>query len=297
MQMAMALFGRGAQATVTITPTVVAPRNRVRATAVAHRPIDQVRSARIELGYTNFYSYRATGRAAGGEESFPTEPGTDPDERRTSDWVPVDARALELRDGKFESATADFRVPSWAPPSSPELARWSCRLILERAGRDVDSGTDLTVVISPDDVNVQETPVIRVDGSASLIDIALDQPVWRAGTVIRGAVAVTPGADLPTADIGVYLQRIRLSHPLKRMPGGGEEFDGRVTRLDRRAEMRAHRTVQLPFELVLPPNAAPTASAVHSTLDWYVGARIFYAGFTGTIPERARRKIYVVNKG
>jgi hypothetical protein len=53
--------------------------------------------------------------------------------------------------------------------------------------------------------------------------------------------------------------------------------------------------VRLPFALPLPADAAPTATAVHSSLGWFVRARIFYAGWKGPLPERVRRPFVVVN--
>jgi hypothetical protein len=42
---------------------VVSPRQSVEATLRVSKPIDKVTSARIELGYHNFYRYRWAGRA------------------------------------------------------------------------------------------------------------------------------------------------------------------------------------------------------------------------------------------
>jgi hypothetical protein len=47
--------------------------------------------------------------------------------------------------------------------------------------------------------------------------------------------------------------------------------------------------------LPLPADAAPTTTAVHSSLSWFVGARVFYSGFTSHQIERVRRPIVVVN--
>jgi hypothetical protein len=50
-----------------------------------------------------------------------------------------------------------------------------------------------------------------------------------------------------------------------------------------------------PFEIPLPADAAPTAAAVHSSINWFVQARMMYAGFTAHTLERVRRPIVVVN--
>jgi hypothetical protein len=39
----------------------------------------------------------------------------------------------------------------------------------------------------------------------------------------------------------------------------------------------------------------PTATAVPSSVSWFIGARIFYSGFTSHQIERVRRPIVVVN--
>ena len=51
----------------------------------------------------------------------------------------------------------------------------------------------------------------------------------------------------------------------------------------------------LPFEIPLPADAPPTAAAVHSSMNWFVQARLMYAGFNGHMLERVRRPIVVVN--
>jgi hypothetical protein len=65
--------------------------------------------------------------------------------------------------------------------------------------------------------------------------------------------------------------------------------------LGKRIPLRAGVPVVLPFEIQLPPDAPPTATAVHSSLNWFVQARLMYAGFTGHQLERVRRPIVVVN--
>jgi hypothetical protein len=51
----------------------------------------------------------------------------------------------------------------------------------------------------------------------------------------------------------------------------------------------------VPFELTLPADAAPTASAVHSSLSYCIAARLRYAGSAGRTVERVRYPIVVVN--
>ena len=53
--------------------------------------------------------------------------------------------------------------------------------------------------------------------------------------------------------------------------------------------------VTVAFEMELPDDAPPTAAAVHSSINWYVHARLTYRDVDGQLPERVRRPITVVN--
>lgn len=72
-------------------------------------------------------------------------------------------------------------------------------------------------------------------------------------------------------------------------------MDGPTLELGKKIPMHGGTEFGLPFALPLPADAAPTASAVHSSLSWFVGARVFYSGFTSHQVERVRLPIVVVN--
>jgi hypothetical protein len=59
--------------------------------------------------------------------------------------------------------------------------------------------------------------------------------------------------------------------------------------------LREGTPVRLPFDTALPQDAAPTASAVNSSMRWFVSATMFYAGFASPGTESVRRPIAVVN--
>jgi hypothetical protein len=297
------LFGRSTAVEVTVSPSVVLPRQSVEATVAVPKPIDKVTSARIELGYTNFYRYRWAGRAdsaaaAASEAMWLTEDvgtnyGTD---RDTSDWVSVLTTELPVSAGEFTGGRASFRVPSWAPGSSPQIARWACRLVVERGGRDVDEHGELTVVIGTAHASTEVGPLERVAGTgAAVLDVTLSSPVYRAGDTVNGLVTISPTRDLPDGDLGVCWQFHRYSHPLERTPGPGEAADGPIVNLGKRIPLQAGASVALPFAVALPADAAPTASAVHSSLGWFIQARMYYAGWKGPLPERVRLPFVVVN--
>jgi hypothetical protein len=297
------LFSRSGGAVVTVTPEVVAPRQTVQATVTTDKPIDKVSSARLDWGYTNFYRYHWAGRvdsaAAAGNDTIWTadQVGTNyGGDRDTDDWVSVIVDDVPIATGQFTGASSTFRIPSWAPASSSAIARWECRLTVERGGRDIDTRGEFTVLVGTADVEAYTEPLEVVSGAAeTVIDITLSKPVWRAGETITGQATLTPTMDLPDGDLAVSWQRERESHPLTRAPGPGGQLDGRIVPLDKRIPLRAGVPVVLPFEIPLPDGAPPTAAAVHSSINWFVQARLMYAGFTGHQLERVRRPIVVVN--
>jgi hypothetical protein len=297
------LFKKSGGAKVVVSPSNVTPRQTVTATVTTDKAIDKVKSARLDWGYTNFYQYHWAGRvdsvAAQANDTILTmdQVGTNyGGDRDTGDWVSVIAEDVPIAASEFTGAASTFRIPSWAPASSPSIARWECRLVIDRGGRDIDTSGEFTVAIGTADVEAYVEPLEVVSGAAeTVIDVALSSPVYRAGETITGQVTLTPTMDLPDGDLAVSWQRERESHPLSRAPGPGTQLDGRIVTLGKRIQLRAGTPVMFPFEIPLPADAAPTAAAVHSSINWFVQARMMYAGFTAHTLERVRRPIVVVN--
>jgi hypothetical protein len=267
---------------------VVTPRQVVTATVTASTPVGGVTAASLEWGYTNFYRYHwaDTDTASDGA-------------RDADDWICVTRVELPLASAEFDGATATFRVPSWAPASSEDIARWSCRLLVTGAGPDVDTHGEFTVRVGRDqfaDEEAMQDPVSVVAGNAETgIDIKLATPVVVAGDVIRGQLIITPTRDLPDGDLAVCWQRHRESHPLQRPPAPGGAIDGPIIEMDKRLRLRAGDVIELPFEIPLPAAAPPTATAVNSSMTWYLQARMLYAGLDSHLAERVVKPIFVVN--
>jgi len=297
------LFSRSGSASIVVSPAVVGPRQTVQATVTTDKPIDKVSSARLDWGYTNFFNYHWAGRvdsaAAAGNDTIWTmdQVGTSyGGDRDTDEWVSVIVEQIPIATGEFTGASSTFRIPSWAPASSKSIARWECRLTVERGGRDVDTRGEFTVLVGTADVEAYVEPMELVSGAAeTVIDVALSSPVYRAGDTIAGQVTLTPTMDLPDGDLAVSWQRERESHPLTRTASPGGQLDGRVVTLGKRIPLRANVPVVLPFEIPLPADAPPTAAAVHSSMNWFVQARMMYAGFNAHQLERVRRPIVVVS--
>ena len=302
----MGLFGRTGSARVTVSPDVVRPRQQVTATVVTDGPLDKVTSARLEWGYDNFYRYHWAGRAdsaaAAGNDSLLTagQVGTSyGGERDTDEWVCVTRVDIPLTATEFTGYTHTFTVPSWAPGSSPQLARWACRVIVERGGRDVDERGVFGVVIGAEDVDATDeaaAPIERYMGDgATALEIMLPSPVCRAGTDITGHVVLRTTQKLPDGEVAVYWQRHREHHPVERYPAMGGAVDGPPVFLGKGIPLPAGAEYGIPFVLPLPADAAPSGTSVSSTVSWSVGARLFYKGFTSHQVERVRRPIVVVN--
>jgi hypothetical protein len=273
---------------ITVSPPVATPRQTVTAAVTAAEAIDEVTAARLEWGYTNFFHYRWAGDAEGG----PSAGG----DRDTDEWVSVTRVDLPIAAGEFAGGSWTFRLPSWAPASSTEIARWSARLVVERGSRDIDTHGEFAVKIGPADVVAEDDPMEVLTGAAATaIDIVLPTSVFVAGETIRGQAILTPTVDLPDGDLAVSWQRRRVSHPLNRDPSPEHSLDGRIMVLGDRIPLRGGVPITMPFEIPLPADAPPTSAAVHSSMDWYVQARMFYAGSDSHLPERVVRPIVVVN--
>jgi hypothetical protein len=286
-----------------VTPDVSRPRQTVTATVSTGKPIDKVSAATLEWGYTNFYRYRWAGRADSAAVAMNDswfmmgEVGTDAgSEKDTEDWVGVTKVDLPVNGGEFGGGTSSFTVPSWAPGSSEEIARWSARLTVQRGGPDVDTRSDFTVVVGSDNVITTDEPQQRTGGHGETeIDIVLPSPLYRAGETITGSIVLTPHTDMSDGEVVVYWGYRRISHPLARTPAiGGGATSGPTIKLDKGISLRNGTRVTVPFAVPLPEDAPPTAEAVHSSLVWFVQSTLHYSKWTQGI-EQVRRRIAVVN--
>jgi hypothetical protein len=295
-------LGRGSQRVkLEISPDVRQPTETVTADITIAEPLDRVRSAKLQLGYENTYAYRWAGRrdmAVKGDWD-PLVGNVAPDagtERDTTDWVdvldeelPVDAGTLAA--GQHEIA---LRIPSWAPGSS-SIVRWVVRLVIDREGRpDVALEQDCRVLTPPpaDPPDVAQLEII--ERKTSLVSVDIERSWFRAGEPMHGTVTLTPDSSTVTpADVRVSVMRMRASHPLERTPGLGGELTAAHAQLDKRLELTAGEPTTLPFTIDIPADADPTSEAVHSSISWYVVARVMYKGFSHGM-DRARREFVMV---
>jgi len=297
------LFSRKPTIDIAVSPELAGTRQVVTATITVSGAVDRVTSATVDWGYTNFYRYHWAGHADSAAAAMNDNLLTVGDvgtnyggDRDTDEWVRVTSTELPITNGEFTGGSAQFRVPSWAPASSKDIARWSCRLTVQRDGKDIQQDADFIVVIGRDDVPDEQDPLERYDGAAeTAVDIVLPATVYAAGEHVRGEIVLTPSKDLPDGDLRVSCQRHRESHPLTRNPCATSPIDDPTAKLGNRIPLRAGVPVSVQFELTIPADATPTTSAVHSSMSWAIAAQLFYAGFSGPMTERVRRGIIVVS--
>jgi hypothetical protein len=298
-------LGRGrTKVALAVAPDVLRPTESLTATVTIAEAIDRVRGARLQLGYVNTYSYRWAGRrdAALRHDDASLlnvgDVGTDAgSERDTDDWVDALDDALPVAGGVLEAGRHEvvLRIPSWAPGSSRSIVRWVVRLHVDREGRgDVEHDETVTVLAPPPaEPPAQEPAIERLMGASSDIVVVTERPWVRAGEPLRGSVTLTPKGEVPEADLAVFLQRARASHPLERTPGNGSTLDGSRVQLDKHLALEPGVPTTVPFEIDVPTDADPTSEAVHSSLTWFVQARVLYKGFNSHVPERVRREFVI----
>lgn len=301
---------RKSAATLTLSPEHGLPATEsLTATVTLTEPLDAITAARVELGYVNTYRYHWAGRRDAAMRHDDTslvtmgQVGTSHgSDRETEDWVAVLDQALPVSSGVLDAGShaVQLRLPSWAPGSSESTVRWLARLRIERDGRDVQAEQAFDVVVGAPDPPPADLPLIQGEVAMSntlAFDIVTERPCYRAGEEVRGSVSVTPrelgrNAGRP-AELGVWFMSLRSSHPLEKTPGDTtESFVRPMVTVAKDLALTDGVTVEIPFAVVLSEDVDPTTAAVHSSLDWFVQARISFAGATGGI-ERARRGIVV----
>lgn len=273
------------------------PTESVTATVTLDEPLDDVTDARIEIGYVNTYKYEWA-RNNTTDLVGPTSAGGRSD---ATDWVAAGDAPIVFAGGTLAAGThtATVRLPSWSPGTSDPAVAWQARLKVKRKGKSPEAEAAFTVLTPAPDPLPTETRLVqgeRAMAHSIRFEIVTDALAYRAGSVVRGTISVTPTEPVTrsaTADVRFY--RPQVSHPLEKPPSPDIEWFSRPHVTVAKDLMLAQGvTTEIPFELTLPAEASPTVEAVHNSIHWWVLATITYAGMTGAI-ERARREIVVYN--
>ena len=121
----MGLLRRSPTASLTVTPTILSPRETVTATVTTTGAIDKVTTATLDWGYTNFYRYHWAGRldSAGNASDdllMLGEPGTNyGGDRNADDWVSVTTVDLPSRRANSPAAQRNSAFPPGHPHHRP----------------------------------------------------------------------------------------------------------------------------------------------------------------------------------
>jgi hypothetical protein len=269
-------------------------------------PVDNVRTARVEVGYRNSFSYKWTGETKVKESStlvvadqLIAGHSTAGDSRKTSEWVPVAGEDLPVGpDGVLAPGEhrTELSIPADAPAGSDFIAKWAARVVLERSrGGEDEVQAPFQVLSSPPTIAADELEFEHDKGESSDVDIRLASAGAPVGGKIAGTVVVTPRGEVPPATITVFLYRDQDSHPTEKVPAGRTLSWKTRAVIAKKEALSAGQARELPFELSVPDDAEPTAKALHSSVRWRVETSIDY-GWTGPPNERARRAVIICSE-
>ena len=170
-------------------------------------------------------------------------------------------------------------------PHRPRTVRWSCRVILD--GPVATSTSTATSAFRSGAPEVLRLTAVSSGSRATRRPSSRSTSRPRSASPASRSRAGAGDAHREPARRGCrrVLATLPRLHPLTRRPSRGGRRWPDPHGCQARSAARGVG-VALPFELPLPVDAAPTARAVHSSMRWFVQARMFYAGFTGPLTER-----------
>ena len=283
---------------VSIDPGELAPGATASVTVHAAGAFENVRSARVELGYDNAFSYKWLGeiKAPKGVETADlliAGHSTDGDTREGTEWVEVVRTDLLVgTDGVLGAGEhrVDVSIPEDAPPGSDGMIKWAARVVVETGSGDERAEARFRVLCAPPELDPDELELEREKGDSCDVDIKLARAAVPVGGAIEGRVLITARSEVPAAGATVFLYRDRESHPTHKTPGGRNLSWKSRSVIAKKQELVPGELVELPFTLEVPADLEPTASGVHSSVRWWVHVALDY-GWTGPSSEQVRRAV------
>jgi hypothetical protein len=184
-------------------------------------------------------------------------------------WVGVDTAAA------VAGEPVALRVPADAPPSSGSIARW-----LVRAG---DESADLRVLAVRPAV-IGELAHETEGRNGFRLEIELPDPAARIGDVLRGRVVLDgdTGGAFKEVSIGLYRDT------------GTDRSCRQSSALARDMVLRFGHPRLIDFELSVPDDCEPTATAPHGAIRWWVQAWA-WRGWDRPDGPKVRREIILFN--
>ncbi len=166
-----------------------------------------------------------------------------------------------------------LRIPPDGLPSADGQVRWTVRAVIDRRhGTDIRAEAPVEVLAGPERFASEATSEVRYKGERS-IDLELSTRTLRPGQTITGSVILRPERAMTVTEVVVLFV---VTLPAKK----GLEGNAVAPRmlLDEPIHLQPGDTRNLPFELTLPDDAAPTVRGsmttpkCHSVISWDVGA-------------------------
>ena len=166
-----------------------------------------------------------------------------------------------------------LHVPEDGLPSATDQVKWSVRAIIDRRhGIDVKAEAPVEVLAGPERFASEATAETRYKGERC-IDLELSTRTLRPGETVTGNVLLRPTRAMTVTKVAVTFA---LTTPVKKGLEGTAVAPKIL--LDEPLDLHPGDTKDLPFDLTLPDDAAPTVRGsmttppCHSIISWDVVA-------------------------
>ncbi|HEX4831119.1 MAG TPA: sporulation protein [Trebonia sp.] len=164
-------------------------------------------------------------------------------------------------------------IPGDGLPSATDQVSWSVRAVIDRRhGADIQAESPVEVLAGPERFASEATSDPRYRGER-FVDLQLPARMVRPGQAIGGTVILRPERALTVTEV---LVTFVVTLPVKKGLAGTSVAP--VVLLSEPFDLQPGDTRELPFELPLPADAAPsvrgsmTTPRCHSVVSWDVGA-------------------------
>jgi hypothetical protein len=171
-----------------------------------------------------------------------------------------------------------LRIPPDGLPSAEGQVRWSVRAVIDRRhGTDIRAEAPVEVLAGPERFASEAASEVRYK-SERCIDLELSTRTLRPGQTITGSVTLRPERAMKVTEA---LVTFVVTIPAKKGLAGTAVAS--LMLLDEPVQFGPGDTRNLPFELTLPEDAAPTVRGnlttprCHSVISWDVGAEAKFA--------------------
>lgn len=201
-------------------------------------------------------------------------------DRRDDEWDEVwrainlheEAQDIPLEAGEHQLT---LRIPEGLPPDSSKAVSWWAWAQIDRErGLDAKASTRIAVRLPASSAPSERRSIPPGDDGVGFEDLPASVG---AGRTLDGVIAVTPREDVKATAVKVKLARHCTYQDEKHRIERNE--DVAEIEVAGAQELVGGQTQQFPFSVPLPPNPGPTASAPHSTVEWFV---------TGIVARRMR---------